>query len=60
MASLSESDRLARMARLGIKISRATYYSYLSSAHAYVAGALHFSAKKVANRSAKKKESSAS
>ncbi|MBB3759230.1 hypothetical protein [Xanthomonas arboricola] len=42
MASLSEADRLARMARLGLKISRASYYAYLASAHAFVAGALSF------------------
>ncbi|KAB7767611.1 hypothetical protein [Xanthomonas maliensis] len=44
MASLSEADRLARMARLGLKISRASYYAYLASAHAFVAGALSFAA----------------
>lgn len=42
MASLSEADRLARLARLGLKISRASYYAYLGSAHAFVAGALLF------------------
>lgn len=40
MAGLSEADRLARLARLGLRISRASYYSYLASAHAFVAGAL--------------------
>lgn len=43
MGKLSESDRLSRMSRLGLKISRASYYSYLASAHAFVAGALLFS-----------------
>ncbi|WP_267116481.1 hypothetical protein [Xanthomonas sacchari] len=42
LAGLTESDRLARMARLGLKISRASYYAYLASAHAFVAGALLF------------------
>ncbi|MCS3744775.1 hypothetical protein FHY18_000305 [Xanthomonas arboricola] len=40
MANLSEADRLVRLARLGLKISRASYYLYLASAHAFVAGAL--------------------
>ncbi|MBB3843558.1 hypothetical protein FHT13_001121 [Xanthomonas arboricola] len=45
MGKLSEADRLARMSRLGLKISRASYYSYsyLAVAHAFVAGALTFS-----------------
>lgn len=43
MGKLSEADRLARMSRLGLKISRASYYAYLASAHAFVAGALTFS-----------------
>ncbi|RWU12449.1 hypothetical protein [Xanthomonas phaseoli] len=43
LAGMSEGDRLARMARLGLRISRASYYAYLASAHAFVAGALSFS-----------------
>ncbi|MEA9739314.1 hypothetical protein VDF74_10035 [Xanthomonas campestris pv. raphani] len=39
MASLSEADRLAHLARLGLKISRASCNLYLASAHAFVAGA---------------------
>lgn len=40
LAGLSEADRLAFLSRLGLRISRASYYAYLSSARAYLDGAL--------------------
>ena len=49
MAALPEADRLARLARMGLKISRASYYAYLASARAFAEGAL--SDPTLANRS---------
>ena len=40
--ALSESERLARVSRKGLPISRAAYYIYLNTAHAYVSAALSF------------------
>lgn len=40
MASLPEAVRLLRLRRLGLSISRASYYIYLDAARAYVSGAL--------------------
>lgn len=40
MASLSETERLQRLQRLGMAVSRTAYYTYLRSAHAFVLGAL--------------------
>ena len=40
MASLSEPVRLTKLRRLGLPISRASYYVYLRDAHTFVAGAL--------------------
>lgn len=40
MASSSESARLAKLRRLGLALSRTSYYVYLESARAFVAGAL--------------------
>lgn len=40
MAGLPESGRLAAIARMGTPISRTSYYAYLTSARAYVEGAL--------------------
>lgn len=39
---LSEADRLQRLRREGLSLSRAAYYIYLDAAHAYVSGALSF------------------
>lgn len=44
MAGLPESGRLAAIARMGTPISRASYYAYLTSARAYVEGALSVAA----------------
>lgn len=40
MPGLPEAMRLARLRRRGLGISRAAYYIYLETAHAFVAGAL--------------------
>lgn len=40
MPGLPEAIRLARLRRKGLSISRAAYYIYLETAHAFVAGAL--------------------
>lgn len=40
MAALPEQVRLARLRRIGLSISRASYYVYLETAHAWLAGAL--------------------
>lgn len=40
LAGLAERDRLAYLSRTGIAMSRASYYAYLTSAKAYVEGAL--------------------
>lgn len=37
---LGEAERLARLRRDGLAVSRAAYYIYLDAAHAYIAGAL--------------------
>ena len=34
-----EAERLLRLSRLGLRISRASYYAYLKSAHAFIEGA---------------------
>ena len=39
---LPEPDKLARLAREGMPISRAAYHIYLDRAHCYFAGALDF------------------
>lgn len=38
--SLSETERLQRLRGIGLAMSRASYYAYLSSARAFLAGAL--------------------
>lgn len=40
MAELSEPVRLTRLRRLGLPVSRTSYYVYLAAARAFVAGAL--------------------
>jgi hypothetical protein len=40
MATSSEAIRLAKLRRLGLIVSRASYYIYLKSARDFVAGAL--------------------
>lgn len=40
LAAKPEAVRLAGLRRLGLSISRASYYIYLDAAHAFVAGAL--------------------
>lgn len=39
---LSEGERLKRLSRKGLTSSRAAYYIYLNTAHAYVCAALSF------------------
>lgn len=40
MAGLPEPDKLQRLARIGLTMSRAAYYTYLNSANAFVSGAI--------------------
>ena len=40
MAALPEPLRLSKLRRLGLALSRASYYIYLDAARAYVSGAL--------------------
>lgn len=40
MASLPEPIRLSRLKRLGLSLSRTSYYVYLDAARAFVSGAL--------------------
>lgn len=39
MEGLSEAERLQRLSRIGVSISRTSYYAYLKSAIAFVEGA---------------------
>lgn len=39
MAALPEPVRIAKLKRLGLAMSRTSYYVYLAAAHAFVAGA---------------------
>lgn len=39
---LTEAERLQRLSRKGLTVSRAAYYIYLNTAHAYVSAALTF------------------
>ncbi|HVI60117.1 MAG TPA: hypothetical protein VM619_14760 [Luteimonas sp.] len=41
-AGLTEGERIQRLRRDGLSVSRAAYYIYLDAAHAYVAGAIAF------------------
>jgi hypothetical protein len=40
MATLPETVRLAKLRRLGVPVSRTSYYVYLDAARAFVSGAL--------------------
>lgn len=40
MPGLAEPERISRLKRLGLSISRTSYYVYLDAGHAFVAGAL--------------------
>lgn len=40
MAALPEAERIARLRRIGVQVSRTAYYAYLRTALAFVDGAL--------------------
>lgn len=40
MEGLSETERLSRLSRIGLRMGRGTYYTYLRTAHAFLLGAL--------------------
>lgn len=40
MAGVPEAERLQRLARIGLRMSRTSYYAFLGSARAFVLGAL--------------------
>jgi hypothetical protein len=40
LEALPEKERLQRLARIGLRMSRSTYYTYLRSAHSFLLGAL--------------------
>lgn len=40
MPGVPEAERIAALTRLGIEISRASYYVYLSAARTFIAGAM--------------------